>query len=132
MKQFRKGLDADVALTLLDESLRAAARRRQSRRFLAGLLTPSEQQMMAQRLWVAMRLIAGQSYRGIRDQTGASLQTIVKVDRWLRRENPRYRRLFPIRHRRHIQSRRGFSDTFQPLPGSIKDLYRSLTGTALW
>lgn len=125
-------LDEKRALLVLELAFEDALRRKRLRHFLEGLLTPSERSTLAQRLRVAWFLTAGHSYRGIRDATGAALQTISTVDRWLKRENPSYRRLFPIRHRRQLVDHKAFSDTERVLPGSVKDLFRSMTGTDLW
>lgn len=109
-----------------------AARQNRIRHLLEGVFTPSERAVLAQRLRIARFLAAGHSYRGIRDRTGAALQTISTVDRWLKRENPHYRRIFPIRHRRRIIRPNTFSDRERLLPWSIKDFYRSIAGRSLW
>lgn len=125
-------LDQIRALLVLELAITDAMRRKRLRRFLEGLVKPSERSALAQRLRIAWFLTAGHSYRGIRDATGAALQTISTVDRWLKRENPRYRRLFPIRHRRRLVHRKRLTDAERILPGSVKDLFRSMTGADLW
>lgn len=127
-RTYRRKLDAPRALTLIERTLRAASSGKNLRNFLEGLLTPSERDMLAQRLRVAWLLQAGHSFRLIRYETGASFRTIVKIDRWLRKENPQYRRLFPIRTRNRTSSSRSLR-TARPLPGSIKHFTRSLLGT---
>lgn len=126
-----KHFDDALALAYATRVLAAVAERKKLRSFLRDFLTPSERAGLAQRLRVARLLLAGHSYRKIQSETGARFGTIIARDRWLRRRNPNYRRLLPLQHRRE-RKQRGFSDAFRPIPGSIKDLYQSLTGTSLW
>lgn len=128
-----KNLRGVTASLVLEDAVTAAVQRKILGRLLEGLLTAGERETLAQRLFVGRLLAAGWSYRKIRAWTGASPNTVAAVDRWLKQENPRYRRLLTLRHRRDAKpQRQGFSDTFRPLPGSIKNLYQSLTGTSLW
>lgn len=128
----KKPVSGDLARIVLADALREAARKGNLDRLLEGLLTTDDRDVLAQRVFVARLLHAGWSYRKIRAWTGASPNTVAAVDRWLTRENPQYRRQIPMPQRHAKKSRkRGFLDTFRPLPGSIKDLYRSLKGTSL-
>ncbi len=127
-----KRLTGNTAWLVLEDALASAMREKRLKNMLKGILSPSERDQLAQRVFVARLLVAGWSYRKIRAWTGASPNTIASVDRWLKRENPRYRPLLPLRHRGGTTpKRRGFSDTDRPFPGSIKNFYRSLTGAAL-
>lgn len=126
-----KRLTTAMAQQVLEDAVTEAVRKGRLPQLVEGLLTGAERTMLAQRVFVARLLVAGWSYRKIRDWTGASPNTVATVDRWLKRENPRYRRLLTLQHRPR-RTPTGASDTLQALPGSIKDLYRSLTGTALW
>lgn len=129
----KKSVSGKFARIVLADALREAARKGTLNRLLEGLLTTDERDVLAQRVFVARLLRAGWSYRKIRAWTGASPNTIATVDRWLKHKNPHYRRQVPLPQRRERRDRAGgFSDTFHPLPGSMKDLYRSLTGTWLW
>lgn len=126
----RYHLDHQRALTLLDAALTSAAERRRLRRLLEGLFTPAQCVDLAQRLRVAHFLIAGHSYNATRDETGAGLATIAAVDRWLKRENPHYRRLYPIRRKRRPPQHKKLTDADRDFPFSVKALIRRTTGTA--
>lgn len=130
-KAYRKKLDHMRALTLLEQTLERTVRRQQTRHFLEAFLTPNERDTLAQRLRVAGFLLAGHSYRGVSDQTGAAFRTIAAVDRYLKLADPQYRRVFPIRHRRKRTRPRRPISMDRPLPGSIKDFTRSVFGTSL-
>lgn len=127
-----KHLDERRALAYLTGVIAAVAQRKNIQPFLRDFLTPAERTAITQRLRVARLLLAGHSYRMIQGETGARFGTVSGVDRWLRKRSPNYHRLFPLRARRRAPRTGGFSDTFRLRPGSIKDLYQSLTGTALW
>lgn len=58
------------------------------------LLTESEQLMLARRVHVAKRLLAGQSVREIRHVCNIGQDTIVAVDRWLLSRCNDYRNIF--------------------------------------
>lgn len=51
--------------------------------FLAQLLTRSEGIMIARRVRIATLLLAGESYEGIKMQTGAGATTISGVQKWI-------------------------------------------------
>lgn len=126
----RYHLDHRGALALLEAALTSAAERSKLRLLLEGLLTPAQCVDLAQRLRVTHFLCAGYSYNAIRDETGASTATIAAVDRWLKRENQRYRRLYPIRRKRRPPRRQTLGDIDQDIPFSIKAFIRRTTGTA--
>lgn len=124
----RPRLDKQTVLVLLGAALTEAVNRKRLKYLLEGLLTNRQREEMAQRLRIARLLHAGRSYRGIEDETRASPKTIVLVDRWLRRENPSYRRLYPIRHKRRYRKTGQFSDVALPWPGSVRGQVTALFG----
>ena len=128
-RTYRRKLDAPRALTLIEQTFHTASRQKNFRRFLTEFFTVNERDTFAQRLRIAWFLHAGHSFRLIQDETGASFRTITTLDRWLKKQNPRYRRIIPLhrhRHRKHAAQR--FPGD-RPLPGSIKAFTRSLLGT---
>lgn len=128
-----KHVTGTLARLVLEDAINDAARRGKLASLLESLLTAGDRETLAQRVFVGRLLRAGWSYRKIRAWTGASPNTVAAVDRWLKRENPHYRRPIPLLQRKEKTPKRsGFPDAARPLPGSIKDLYRSLTGTSLW
>ncbi|TSC63735.1 MAG: hypothetical protein G01um1014106_407 [Parcubacteria group bacterium Gr01-1014_106] len=131
-KAYSKKLDEPRALALVERTLRSAAHEKGFRGFLTEFLTSNERDTLAQRLRIAWLLRAGHSFRLIRHETGASLRTIAKIDRWLRKHNARYRRLIPIRLRRMRTHRRSSYGADAPLPGSIKHFARNLLGTDIF
>lgn len=76
------------------------------RTFLAHALTKAERAVLLRRVEIAVRLSAGQSYRMVQDALGVSPNLTRRVDRWLEAERPGYRRLVPLRFRRHWQKKR--------------------------
>lgn len=127
-RSHRYRLDHRRALTLLDAALTSAVARRKLGRVLEGLLTPAQCVDLAQRLRVAHFLCAGYSYNAARDETGASTATIAAVDRWLKQENPHYRRLYPLRRKRHPLHGRALTDVDRDIPFSIKAFFRRNLG----
>lgn len=129
----KKPVSGNFARIVLNDALREAVRKGTLNCLLEGLLTTADRDVLAQRVFVARLLRAGWSYRKIRAWTGASPNTVAAVDRWLARDNPQYRRQIPMpQHHAPKSRKRGFQNTFRPLPGSIRDLYRSLIGITLW
>lgn len=124
----RPRLDKRAVLVLLGAALSEAVNRKRLRYLLEGLLTNRQREEIAQRLRIAHLLHAGRSYRGIEDQARASPKTIVLVDRWLRRENPSYRRLYPIRHKRRYRKTGQFPDAALCRPGSVRAQVTALFG----
>ncbi|MBI5156254.1 hypothetical protein HZA45_03200 [Candidatus Peregrinibacteria bacterium] len=59
--------------------------------FLKGLLTPSEQVMLARRIQIAKLLLQGATHLSIRQTLGVGWSTIDSVDRWLRGVYETYR-----------------------------------------
>lgn len=121
-------LDTPRALALVETALVEAMRGRKLRSLLESLMPKRYIGELAQYLRVAMLLRAGLSYRGIEDATSTSAKTIAAVDRWLRRENPHYRRLYPIRHKRRHRDAGRFSDVAQSVwpfnyAGQVKTLF---------
>ncbi|KKP77870.1 MAG: hypothetical protein A2271_00705 [Candidatus Moranbacteria bacterium RIFOXYA12_FULL_35_19] len=58
--------------------------------FFVGLLTPSENLMVARRIQIAQLLIEGESYETIKNKLKVSFQTITKTERWLHSEDENY------------------------------------------
>ena len=79
--------DRDSLMDDLCDALLTARERKEMRRLLLDLCTPSEIRTMAER-WHVARLLdeTSLSYRDIHDQTGVSTTTIVRVGRFLREE----------------------------------------------
>lgn len=122
-------LDARRALVFLTACIEQAAQRGALRQLLEGLLSPRHRDELAQRLRVAQLLVAGYSYRGIEDTTSVSSKTIAVVDRWLRWENPHYRRRYPIRHKRRYHHPGRFLDAPLPIsPLNTRALVNALFG----
>lgn len=116
------------ALLLLEDVLKEAVRTGKLRTLLQQVFPRDHRADIAQRLRIAQLLVAGYSYRGIEDATRASAKTIAIVDRWLRSENPRYRKLFPIRHKRQYLVIDDFPDTALAWPGSVRGQIAALFG----
>lgn len=72
------------ALSKIKNSEEAAA-------FITDLLSESETEMLAKRLKIAEKLIAGSGYETIRDTTGSSYGTIARVNEWLKISGSGYR-----------------------------------------
>lgn len=129
----RKELPDEYALAWLEVTLSEAARRKQLRPLLRGLLTPGQRGELAQRVWIAFLLRAGRSFRAVAAETGASTTTVAAVHRFLITMNPRYRRQVRIRQRGGLPKRRRkperdpFANPYVPMSG--KWLFRELTGT---
>lgn len=94
------------------------------RAFLAHALTKAERVSLVRRLGVARRLAAGQSYRMIQGALRVSPNLIQRVDRWLRTEDPRYRRLFPLRQRRRRARARHPRVERDGDPGSLDQFFK--------
>lgn len=58
--------------------------------FFVGLLTPSENLMVARRIQIAQLLIEGEGYETIKNKLKVSFQTITKTERWLHSEDEDY------------------------------------------
>lgn len=58
--------------------------------FFMGLLTPSENLMVARRIQIAQLLIEGEGYETIKNKLKVSFQTITKTERWLHSEDEDY------------------------------------------
>jgi len=125
----RSRLDTRGEFVFLETMLAAAAKRGQLRQLLEGFFLRRHRSEIAQRLHVAQLLRAGYSYRGIEDATRTSSRTIAAVDRWLRRDNPHYRRLLPLRHTRRYRRTGRFTDA-EPtlLPFNTRGILNTLFG----
>lgn len=74
----------------LDNKIEALARALTSlktvpemKRFLRDIATYRELETLAERLEVAKRIVAGETYRSISTQTGASTTTVTRVAHWI-------------------------------------------------
>jgi TrpR-related protein YerC/YecD len=77
--------------------------------FLRDVATLSELQAMSERLEVARRIAAGQTYRQIAEQTGASTTTVTRVGNFLMGGAGGYRKTLKfsvVQHQHHAASKR--------------------------
>ena len=83
---------ADQAYTrkLLFEAAKVAKDTKQLEKFLAGLLTPSEQIMLGRRIWVSRLILENKRYDEISERLLIGHNTIAKVELWLRGLLPDY------------------------------------------
>ncbi|MFA6159924.1 MAG: Trp family transcriptional regulator [Parcubacteria group bacterium] len=77
--------------------------------FFVGLLTPSENLMVARRIQIAQLLIEGEGYETIKNKLKVSFQTITKTERWLHSEDEDYNswlakclKIKPLKNNREI------------------------------
>lgn len=59
--------------------------------FLKELLTPSERIMLGRRIWIARLLLSGWTHADIGEHLEVGPNTIVKVEKWLKKQMPGYR-----------------------------------------
>lgn len=123
-------LSEKQVLTLAARLFELLADKKSAQRFAFGTFFPSsELHTIAQRLIVAHQLTIGHSYRGVRAHTGASFQTITRMDRWLRAMNPHYRKTFPLRHRRSMNPKKPVpAPEYGRIPFSMKQYFRDIFG----
>ena len=83
---------------------------------LFDLLTPSEEVMLARRIQVAKRLMAGKSYMDIRGELGVGFPLIQTIDSWLDENLEAYRTIIPstLKENRKKRRRSGKKDTCDP------------------
>jgi Trp operon repressor len=72
----------------------ALLRERQPQLFLS-LLTESEKVMIARRVQIAKRLLAGEMQQSIRFDLGVGQATVEAVERWLKEQCSDYKQVFP-------------------------------------
>lgn len=123
-------LSEEHVLALVARLFEFLADKKSAQRLAFGAFFPSsELHTIAQRLMVAHQLVVGHSYRGVRAQTGASFQTIARMDRWLRAMNPHYRKTFPLRHRRSMDPKKySPAPEYGRIPFSMKQYFRDIFG----
>lgn len=65
--------------------------REATKSFLKELLTPSERIMLGRRIWIARLLLSGYTHAEIGEKLEVGPNTIVKVEKWLKRQMPGYK-----------------------------------------
>ncbi len=78
-------------LDMLYTAAGAVKGRDATKAFLKELLTPSERIMLGRRIWIARLLLSGHTHADIGEQLEVGPNTIVKVEKWLRKQMPGYR-----------------------------------------
>ena len=69
----------------------AVSGRDATKAFLKELLTPSERIMVGRRIWIARLLLSGHTHAEIGEKLEVGPNTIVKVEKWLKKKMPGYR-----------------------------------------
>ncbi|MFN3188002.1 MAG: Trp family transcriptional regulator [Candidatus Paceibacteria bacterium] len=82
----------DQAFTrkILFEAAKTAQNAKQLEKFLAGLLTPSEQIMLGRRIWISRMILENKRYDEISERLHVGAGTIAGVELWLRGLIPDY------------------------------------------
>ncbi len=82
----------DQAFTrkVLFEAANTAKDAKQMKRFLEGLLTPSEQIMLGRRIWISRMILENKRYDEISERLHVGHGTIAGVELWLRGLLPDY------------------------------------------
>lgn len=78
-------------LDMLYTAAGAIRGREATKAFLKELLTPSERIMLGRRIWIARLLLAGYTHAEIGEELAVGPNTIVKVEKWLKKQMPGYR-----------------------------------------
>lgn len=93
MKKKKEDLSEKEYMHTLDTLYTAAGTvrgRAAMKAFLKDLLTESERIMLGRRIVIARLLLQGETYEDIRKRTGASFNTIERIQKWLRDQMPGY------------------------------------------
>lgn len=100
---------ADPWFRALCNALAACKTETQVADFLRDVATLSEMRAMSERLEVARRIAAGQTYRQISKETGASTTTVTRVGNFLMGGAGGYRKSlnYIVDHHHHSASKRG-------------------------
>ncbi|MFM2339903.1 MAG: Trp repressor protein [Candidatus Parcubacteria bacterium] len=82
----------DQAFTrkVLFEAANTAKNTKQMKKFLEGLLTPSEQIMLGRRIWISRMILENKRYDEISERLHVGHGTIAGVEMWLRGLLPDY------------------------------------------
>lgn len=78
-------------LDMLYTAAGAVSGRDATKAFLKELLTPSERIMVGRRIWIARLLLSGHTHAEIGEKLEVGPNTIVKVEKWLKKKMPGYR-----------------------------------------
>ena len=65
--------------------------RNATKAFLKELLTPSERIMLGRRIWIARLILSGCSHADIGEKLEVGPNTIVRIEKWLKKQMPGYR-----------------------------------------
>ncbi len=83
-----------------------AYKKSDSKAFLEGLLTPSEQIMLGRRIWIARLLLDGRTYQEISKKLKVGPNTITKVELWLQDQLPDYEQILQKQEERDLHKKR--------------------------
>ncbi len=83
--------------------------KKQIESFLDALLTPSEKLMFGRRIWIARLLLEGKSHIEIGEQLEVAGTTILRVNKWLKKQMPEYEK---YAKKQRINTRRPSNDPF--------------------
>ncbi len=78
-------------LDMLYTAAGAVKGRESTKAFLKELLTPSERIMLGRRIWIARLLLSGHTQQDICELLKVGPNTVVKVEKWLKKQMPGYR-----------------------------------------
>lgn len=78
-------------LDMLYTAAGAVKGRESTKAFLKELLTPSERIMLGRRIWIARLLLSGHTQQDICELLEVGPNTVVKVEKWLKKQMPGYR-----------------------------------------
>jgi len=98
----------DQAFTrkVLFEAAKTAQNTKQLKKFLEGLLTPSEQIMLGRRIWISRMILENKRYDEIYERLHVGSGTIAGVELWLRGLIPDYGKHIEREIKRTTEKRR--------------------------
>lgn len=77
-------------ISMLIDTANEMQDKQQIENFLNALFTPSEKLMFGRRIWIAKLLLQGKSHSEIGLELEVGTSTILRVNRWLKKQMPEY------------------------------------------
>jgi len=91
-------------ISMLFDTAKEMQDKQQIETFLNALLTPSEKLMFGRRIWIAKLLLQGKSHSEIGMELEVGTSTILRVNRWLKKQMPEYEKYIQKQRRNTIRS----------------------------
>lgn len=99
-------VEREQTRTVLFTASADAYKKADSKAFLEGLLTPSEQIMLGRRIWIARMLLDGKTYHEIGKKLKVGPNTITKVELWLQNQLPDYEKILQQQETTNVHKKR--------------------------